>query len=702
MKEKLIRSITVAALISGTLFLVGVALFYSNIQDFSFTLSVLFPKIFVGSVVVFLSLFLIQAAFFKSRFFAVVSYLFFCIGILLYFQSNIFLWNLGPLLNGEFWWDWSQHGLVTVLETLGSLLVIALLVWQRKFFYRNVIKIAFIVIMVQIVPLIFNSIENYGNDISYKRYTIDESKKFEFGKTNVILLVLDCYTDALLEKVLEEKPTYRESLRDFTRYAKVYCEEPFTKGAMFATLTGTSKEKIEYPFSSPYFPSQVKLTYEKEQNSLFHQLKRQGFQNEIYNTSNDSKSAIYFDSEYLDNIRPLDLHAGSCQKEINKFLYSFVMRLSPLRIKGLMARKAVNLENYFFGKSTPEADPSTPSLIGDLQSNIVFYQQMNQETHLGTVDKVFKYYHLNGLHELSDTVAEPQETPPTAGVGAYIAQAKGCMKLVDEFLAHLKKLGVYDNSLLIVMGDHGRYDEFYGLSNLPATYSPMLLIKQPKENHEKMVLCDNLILQADILSLPSFKDRNAPYFVLGSNFDPAQKAIREKTAQASSFMSHYWKPVCCQFKEQKDSPSSFTPISPIPWHRCDVQKNATFNMIFYYNDSFTNQNVPLHLIDRKTDKHYLCQANVCMDDKKISENEKRLQAGKESNASTIVLAHSPMVLDCSQVADGDYDLIAEIETTHGKVFLHDEKIYLRMKNGILSIVDIPEEERLSKARETTP
>ncbi len=67
-----------------------------------------------------------------------------------------------------------------------------------------------------------------------------------------------------------------------------------------------------------------------------------------------------------------------------------------------------------------------------------------------------------------------------------------CLDLVNKYLEQLKKLGVYDNSVIIITSDHGKH---YVPDNMPIWY-----IKNINEHHDEMQYCNAPIHHSDYLA----------------------------------------------------------------------------------------------------------------------------------------------------------------------------------------------------------
>ena len=72
-------------------------------------------------------------------------------------------------------------------------------------------------------------------------------------------------------------------------------------------------------------------------------------------------------------------------------------------------------------------------------------------------DKVFKYYHLKGAHSPLTVIENLEFTDEFFNFERrnYVFQAKANLHSLYEFFEKLRRSGIYDNSLIVIMGDHG-------------------------------------------------------------------------------------------------------------------------------------------------------------------------------------------------------------------------------------------------------
>ena len=526
----LLRAVSVALLVVATIVSAGLTVYYGNSSELPFDIgALLLPTLFLGFSL-FLFLFLVQFPFKKTLYFCIANYLVFCIGVCLYFQSNWFLWDLGPLMTGEFWWDWAEHGKNTIIETGFYIVLIAIFIWGRKWLYSNLVKISFVIIAVEIICLFPMTLQP-KEDFSYMHYSIDKTKKFEFAKDkNIIICVFDCFSTPLMEELLRQQPEIKDIFSDFTLYTKLIAKNPFTEFAVPAIMTGENIDKTTN--------KALAQCYNNENKSILLKLRNNGYKTEVYpwEFSIICHRAFYHDSKLISNLIPKtdDNHVSEINSgSIQKYIYAVWLRLSPLRIKGIVSRTCCALYKRFFTVSVSATDSVLKK--PNLTENAQFYQELKEQTCKGSEPCVFKYYHLKGVHRLFDNDENLKPLPNRYSRSAtltrenYLKMAKGCIKIMNELITQLKNIGVYDSSVILFMGDHGRMEEIMGIKcEITGEHNPMLLVKMSHENHTQMNVNANILLQTDICQIPlwSAPDSIAKDYSWGSEFNSKQKDER--------------------------------------------------------------------------------------------------------------------------------------------------------------------------------
>ena len=123
--------------------------------------------------------------------------------------------------------------------------------------------------------------------------------------------------------------------------------------------------------------------------------------------------------------------------------------------------------------------------------NDIFYENLKAEDIKLSDENNFKFIHIDGAHTPFVFNADVESIPEEEGT--YEQSIKACMTIVKTYLSKLKEAGVYDNTVIIVMADHGfNGDETEGRQN------PLFLVKGINERHE-MKINDKPISYEDLL-----------------------------------------------------------------------------------------------------------------------------------------------------------------------------------------------------------
>jgi hypothetical protein len=129
--------------------------------------------------------------------------------------------------------------------------------------------------------------------------------------------------------------------------------------------------------------------------------------------------------------------------------------------------------------------------------------------------------------------------------------------MLREFLTRLKKLGVYDNSLLIVLADHG-YNIMQDMKTLPigaeyarrpfgegvsvGQYNPLLMVKRPGA-HGKLTYNDTAITLLDLRkTLKEYVSPGSGATLNGFNFLGPEKGGRSRTVPVIKFVGSRFDP----------------------------------------------------------------------------------------------------------------------------------------------------------------
>ncbi|MDO4189635.1 MAG: hypothetical protein Q4D29_11665 [Lachnospiraceae bacterium] len=298
---------------------------------------------------------------------------------------------------------------------------------------------------------------NYG-------IVFDATNEYVMGsEENTVVIVLDTFGRDILEEELSEHPEALDVLHDFT----FYDEEDSVYAPTFPSFVHFL---TEYEYNGEPREEYEKTAFTSESSKkFFDEIYSRGYNVEI--NTRDILTGEYM--QYIaDNVK-------SVKKEVNKKeVRRELSKLSAYRYVPYF------LKPYFYvmnpGVYTTAYDVKTPQVFNQSHYDNMINGGMQLSD---TVKKRVGIYHYYGMHKsyMNDEFAHATEPDTTTRWQTM----QGLWVVVDTFFNLMKENGIYDNSTIIVMSDHGvcydhtGYDHFYTDS--------IFFMKKPEEKHDEVV-----------------------------------------------------------------------------------------------------------------------------------------------------------------------------------------------------------------------
>lgn len=388
----------------------------------------------------------------------------FAVALLAWTQANILVWHYGPLDGRAI--DWSAFRLNGLFDVVvwSSILLFALL---KPAPMRNSAQyVSGLLIALQSLSIAHAAFQapNKVDSGAIKNYVIDQTEKYDFSTDfNAVLVVLDTFQSDVYQALLNDGEAYAELFRGFTYFPNALAGSNYTEIAVPALLTGTL-----------YDNSVPRSEYLKDaflRRSVFVQLRRAGFEVDIYPWVGWGNESLYFDESIASNLKKItsDSTGGRVLSEAKA---KEVLHLFDLAIfRALPHFLKPYIHNDYQGFLVKIATDLTPESVKQLVSTDnefdvgVFARDAAVRTTATRTGNVFKYYHLKGTHSPLSVDADLEFTRETFLTTRenYVRQAKACLKSLAIFFDTLKHHDLYDNALILVVGDHGsgESDELY-------------------------------------------------------------------------------------------------------------------------------------------------------------------------------------------------------------------------------------------------
>ena len=378
-----------------------------------------------------------------------------------YVQGN-FLVNYMPPFDGTeiVWEDYRGENIKTAVVCI---IIIAAVVIARKLlgakrFQGICMAVSGGLLGILMITLVTMTVTTRAYRERTTYYALENGQYRLSKDQNFLILLLDAVDAKAFEEVMDSDPSYEETFADFTYYPDMVGAYPWTAFSVPYILSGKWYEGDGYYLD--YAAEAV------DESALFKELSDRDYDIALYESDPWVTSYTYQFSNMVE-----------LQNEVYVWKYFRRaicklggIRYAPFFLKEYCYRAIAQTQ----GQHNAFVDESNPLYTWDLKE---FATHMQEEAVTYQDGKCFRYYHLQGGHVpfLYDAELNPVEA------SSYPETLEANIRVIGQFLENLKQSGVYDNSVIIVMADHGfdPQDETsaYGRQN------PLFLVKGVGESH---------------------------------------------------------------------------------------------------------------------------------------------------------------------------------------------------------------------------
>ncbi len=385
-----------------------------------------------------------------------------------YIQGNYLIKNLPPLDGTTV--DWSQYSGERIKSIILWVVVIAVVLALIKFmhvekFYSVVKIVSACIFLMLCVTLVTVGLTNEGVERKLQVGVTDKNMFEMSDDTNFIIFVVDAVDARTMTMLMEQHPEYADVFEDFTYY-------PNTVGAYAFT-----QESIPFILSGEWFEHEQ--TYEEyctevfRDSKLFSNLEEKGYTLGLYDNGVISSDESVFRFENIG----VGIEGVSNNWEFVKAQIKLVgLKYAPFDLK----RVCIFDTNYFDSLQKPSEDENL-----FLWDNQPFYQSLQTTRITHTEEKCFKFIHIEGGHipfryDANVNIVED---------ATYESNVEAAVTIIKTYLEKLKNEGVYDNTAIMILSDHG-YMTYEEGGEVPAEvtvllrHNPALFVKGVNEEHE--------------------------------------------------------------------------------------------------------------------------------------------------------------------------------------------------------------------------
>lgn len=378
-----------------------------------------------------------------------------------YIQGNFLTGSL-PLLDGSTI-DWSLYKAQNIQSYILWIIVAVIVtviyrIGKPQFFEKLIGIVSICMTLMFCITVLTLAVSNHGFEKKLGLSTTNRNMFQMSEDQNLVILMLDAVNGYTMDEILRENPAYEDIFTDFTFYTNTMGGYPVTRNS------------VPFILSGEWFENEVEFKeYEAKayaESPLLALLENGGWSMGVYD------GVMLVDDEgkaRFDNVLPSQRGFTSNLLFIKWQLQLTGFRYAPYCLKPYMF---VNLKHLVWLKNPPDGE----TMFNATNDN--FYNSVLSEEISYTDQRCFRFIHINGGHGPYIFNEKVEEVPPEEG--SYEDNIKASLTITREYLDKMKAAGVYDNSAIIIMADHGSSTISMDYHN---QQNPIFFVKGINEDH---------------------------------------------------------------------------------------------------------------------------------------------------------------------------------------------------------------------------
>ena len=343
------------------------------------------------------------------------------VGAAVYFAVFVCVFLSRKLLNKPFWRKFMTLLMAALILMQGSSLVSSYIGSEKRALVRN------------------NYVFTYDN-----KFNVSENG-------NIIVIIMDTFSNHFLNEWLEKFPEEAAFLHDFTYFNNVNADYVHTYPSVLHMITG-----YEADLSAGVDTNTNNAWKSEFAVSSYRELKGKGYKSYIYFPFHDSYITGIEGPELVQDVFENIEENKNYEVEYNyermavELSSIILFRSLPQRLKLYFYDEVMNLKGIVSVK--------THGVSTATYQNYKMYEELKEHgLRTAADDPYLIYQYMWGLHTPYHTGAAC-EYVKNSGTVTYLDSARGLMVYMDEYLRQLKEIGAYDNSTIIILADHGTHE----------------------------------------------------------------------------------------------------------------------------------------------------------------------------------------------------------------------------------------------------
>lgn len=389
---------------------------------------------------------------------------------------------------------------------------------KAKPYRKGLSWIALALIVIQLAGVTASFIPASKYSLSTDNYLALDGEFTLSKNENVIYFIIDTCDSEIVNKALQQYPDMFDSLDGFTYYQNSVSHHSRTYPSIPYLLT-----KQTCYFDVPY-PDYIANAHQT--STFLEEIKATGADTRIYTSSSyvdDSLMGVVdnyktYDSSSILAVKPFYL--------IKKMLKISLYRILPYLFKDYFQYSSNEINNQVINNDK----------VGIYESDDIFARYVRDYglTVDESYEKAFRFYHFWGTHSGCDLDENGNKANT---INDLTAAMRGCIRIIEEYIQEMKRLGVYEQSTIIITADHGHSHSTDTTLEVPGAPTSLMLVKPagsfgtPVKTSTSPVCHDDLFATA----LDGLGANGQKY---GSRiFDIAEDAKRDRYYYHSAFYS---------------------------------------------------------------------------------------------------------------------------------------------------------------------
>ncbi|WP_221031501.1 sulfatase-like hydrolase/transferase [Actomonas aquatica] len=383
--------------------------------------------------------------------------------LLCWVHGYVLVWSYGVLDGSGI--AWSDYRGREVIDAALWVVGLAVAWWQAPAIARQARFGALALVAMQVISLVLAERRAYESDLDFfKGYFVEKDARFDFStERNVVVFVVDEYQADIFGEAIASQPDYATGFDGFTYFPNTLAGFNFTEFAIPAILTGRIYDNQE---PRPQFLREAYLG-----PSLPVRMQEAGYHVELYPWRGFANESVYYHEAVASNFQQRPISVEQKRREVARLVDLALFRCLPQFAKRWVHNdERWRLTAVFAGGETAsseggEATGAVPANSTELGANdTIDWVLLHWAREPGTGnDKIttnatqpsFKFFHLTGIHVpiKFNRKLEHGRYPYTRE--AYSEHAEAYAKFLLAFVGRLKDAGIYDQTMIVIAGDHG-------------------------------------------------------------------------------------------------------------------------------------------------------------------------------------------------------------------------------------------------------